>query len=454
MYQYDVIVAGGGISGLRAAVDLSSRGRKVLLLEQRQYCGGRAYSFSDAVTSSMVDNGQHLMMGCYHETRRFLRLIGTEHLTLLQPELRIDYLCPSQNDHQLRFNRFPAPFHVVGGLIGFTAIPFNDRIKMLLVAKELMKTSSWKEQELDRLTVDEWLTKLGQSGISRKCLWDVITVGAMNNHPKNVSALMLFRVLRAAFLGNSENASLLIPRAGLGELFADPAVRFIKTHGGEVCTGIGVKKIMLEGTTVKSVLTSKGTVLHAKSFVSAIPWYAFEEVLSANHQTSNLVFDVKSGSIKENFKSSPIISIHLWLDREVTNLDFAALLETRIQWLFNKSTLLNEKQKGTSVRQYLSLVISAADEFINLNTKRLVEIAMEDLRRVLPRARDAKIVRSLVIKEKRSTFIPSPGLEALRPNARTKLGNLFLAGDWTATGYPATIEGAVMSGIRAAELIG
>ena len=455
MYQYDDIVFGGGISGLCAAVELSARGRKVLLLEQRQYCGGRVHSFPDSVTSGIVDNGQHLMMGCYHETRRFLRLIGTDHLALLQPVLRINFLCPSQPDNHLVIARFPAPLNLLGGLIGFTAIPFKDRLKMLMVATELMNMSPEKELDLDRLTVEECLTKLGQTDISRKYLWDVITIGAMNNHPKNVSALMLFRVLRAAFFGNSENASLLIPRASLSELFVDPAVQFIKTHGGEVRTGIGVKSMIEEGTYVRSVRTSQGKVLHAKSFISAIPWYSFEEVQSASHQKSKLVFSPQSGnSVKEHFKSSPIISIHLWLDREITNLDFAALLETRVQWFFNKSKLLNEKKEGIAVRQYLSLVISAADEFVGLNKKRLVEIAVEDLRRVLPRARDAKVNHSLVIKEKRATFLPSPGLEALRPQARTKFDNLFLAGDWTATGYPATIEGAVMSGRRAAELIG
>jgi squalene-associated FAD-dependent desaturase len=395
------------------------------------------------------------MMGCYHETRRFLRLIGTDHLALLQPVLRINFLCPSQPDNHLVFARFPAPLNLLGGLIGFTAIPFKDRLKMLMVATELMNTSPEKELDLDRLTVEEWLTKLGQTDFSRKYLWDVITIGAMNNHPKNVSALMLFRVLRAAFFGKSENASLLIPRAGLSELFVDPAVQFIKTHGGEVRTGIGVKSMIEEGTHVRSVRTSQGKVLQAKSFISAIPWYSFEEVQSASHLKSKLVFSPQSGgSVNEHFKSSPIISIHLWLDREVTNLDFAALLETRVQWFFNKSKLLNEKKEGTAVRQYLSLVMSAADEFVGLNKKRLVEIAMEDLRRVLPRARDAKVNHSLVIKEKRATFLPSPGLEALRPQARTKFDNLFLAGDWTATGYPATIEGAVMSGRRAASLTG
>jgi zeta-carotene desaturase len=345
----------------------------------------------------------------------------------------------------------------VGGLLGFTAIPFKDRLKMLTVANKLINTSPEKELELDRFTVEEWLTKLGQSDISRKYFWDVITIGALNNYPKNVSALMLFRVLRAAFLGDSKNASLLIPKVGLSELFVNPAVQFIKTHGGEVRTDIGVESIILEGTNVRSVRTSEGEELQAKSFISAIPWYSFKEIQSASHFKSKLERDRKvilsDSPVRSGFKSSPIISIHLWLDREITDLDFAALLETRIQWLFNKSKLLNEKREGTVIRQYLSLVISGAEEFVSLNKKQLVEIAMEDLRRVLPQARDVKVIHSLVIKEKRATFLPSPGLEALRPNARTKFDNLFLAGDWTATGYPATIEGAVMSGKKAAELI-
>ena len=458
MYKYDAIIIGGGLSGLSAAVELSALGRKVLLLEQHPHCGGRTYSFLDTATGSFVDNGQHLMMGCYRAARRFLRLIGAEHLALLQPALRINFLCPYQDHNNLVCARFPAPFNLLGGLLGFTAIPFKDRLKMLMVAKELMSTSSEKEMELDHLTAEEWLTKLGQSGTSRKYLWDVITIGALNNFPKNVSALMLLRVLRTAFHGKSENASLFIPRVGLSELFVYPAVQFIKTHGGEVRTGIGVESMMLEGTLVRSVRTSEGKELQAKSFISAVPWYSFEEIQSASHYRSKREGDqrivISDNHLKGSFKSSPIISIHLWLDREITSLDFAALLETRIQWLFNKSKLLNEKRVGTAIQQYLSLVISSAQEFISLNKKQLIEIAMEDLRRVLPQARDAKVIHSLVIKEKRATFIPFPGLEALRPDVRTKLENLFLAGDWTATGYPATIEGAVMSGRRAAELIG
>jgi zeta-carotene desaturase len=453
-----VIIFGGGLSGLSAAVELSAAGRKVLLLEQNQYCGGRTHSFFDSITGDPVDNGQHLMMGCYHATRRYLRLLGTEHLAHLQPKLRIEFLQPSQHPSRFVCSNLLAPFHLLVGLIGFTVIPFNDRLGMLRVAKEILYTSPSKEKELDRLTVNEWMVTLGQSDISRKYLWDIITIGALNNHPQNVSALMLFRVLRAAFLGKRENSSLLIPKAGLSELFVNPAIRFIEAHGGNVLTSVGVESLVMDGSRIKSVLTPDGIELRAKSFVSAVPWYVFEKLLPNSNLNTGIsppIRERKRGDLEHSFHSSPIISIHLWFDRKVTDLDFAALLETRIQWFFNKTQLLKiDKDKdGQTSRQYLSLVISGAQEFVEMSKEELVAIAMEDLRCVLPDAKDANVVHSLVIKEKRATFLPKPGFETLRPDSRTEYENLFLAGDWTATGYPATIEGAVMSGRKAADLV-
>ena len=443
MNVHDVIIVGGGLSGLSAAVELSAIGRKVLLLEQRRHCGGRSYSFIDTVSGDCVDNGQHLMMGCYHATRRYLRLFGTEHLAFLQPGLRIEFLHPSQHHSNFICHTLPPPLHLLSGLLGFKAIPFKNRLEMLKVAGKILYTSPSKEKELDIYTVEEWLTKLGQSEISRKYLWDVVTIGTLNDHLQNVSALMLFRVLRAAFLGKTENSSFLIPRVGLSDLFVNPAVRFIETRGGEVRTGVGVESFTVDGDKIRSVQTSDGNELYAKSFISAVPWYAYNGIkLKEKKEDENKIFH-----------SSPMISIQLWLDREVTNFDFAALIETRIHWIFNKTHLLEEKKIGGIARQHLSLIISGAHKFIDLKKEQLVEIAMEDLRSVLPRAQNANVIHSLVIKEKRATFSPYPGLETSRPNAQTKYENLFLAGDWTATGYPATIEGAVMSGKKAAELV-
>jgi zeta-carotene desaturase len=343
----------------------------------------------------------------------------------------------------------------LSGLLGFTALPFKDRLQLVRVAKELLSTSPEKELVLDQMTVEEWLNQLGQSEISKKYLWNVITVGAMNNTSKNVSALMLFRILRAAFLQKKDNASLFIPRTGLSELLVNPAIQFIEARGGVVQTGVAVKRLLANGTHMTSVQTTDQRELQAPSFISTVPWYSFEEILSASEYPSQRAD--KNISERERstvFTSSPIISLHLWLDREITTLDFAALLETRIQWLFNKWTLLHKDKCEADIRQYLSLVISGAEEFIRLPKEELVGMAMEDLRRVLPRAHEAKVIRSLVVKEKRATFIPGPGLEKIRPGAKTQFDNLFLAGDWTATGYPATIEGAVMSGKTAADMLG
>jgi squalene-associated FAD-dependent desaturase len=464
MNNLNVIIIGGGLSGLSAAVELCARGHKALVLEQHQHPGGRTYSFIDAATGDSIDNGQHLMMGCYHATRRYMRIIGTEYLTLLQPSLRIGFLHPSKRSIRLACPPFPAPLHMFGGLMRFKGVPLKNRLEMLRAAKQLFSTSISKEQELDKLNVEEWLKKSGQSDLSRKFLWDVIAIGALNNQPKNVSALMLFRVLRTAFLGEREHSSLLLPRAGLSEVLVNPAVEFIRRNGGDVLLGTEVSKVHIEDEKIVSVSTQDGKEFRAQAFLSAVPWFGFERILSNSGIRSELTVKTLSRQLydPDRFKASPIISIHLWLDRTILEEEFAALIDTRVQWIFNKSSKtikpLNHgavKKQGTEEKmpQQLSLVISGAEKFLELSKQELIVIAMEDLKRVLLKAKNANIVHSVVIKEKRATFSPVPGLEAVRPLPETTFSNLFLAGDWTNTGFPATIEGAVLSGKKTAELI-
>ncbi len=343
----------------------------------------------------------------------------------------------------------------------FKGIPLKNRMEMLIVAKQLFYTSLSKEQELDKLNVEEWLVKLGQSNLSRKFLWDVITIGALNNHPKNVSALMLFRVLRAAFLGKHEHSSILLPRAGLSDVLVNPAVDFIRRSGGEVLLSTEVSQFRFVDEEIISVSTLDGKKFRAQVFLSAIPWFGLDRLLSNSGISPELVIKTPSREICDwdRFKPSPIISIQLWFDRIIMEEEFAALIDTRVQWVFDKSLKFRrhlgreaskqQKEKG----QHLSLVISGAQEFVELSKEELLTIAMKDLRRVLPKANNANIVHSIVIKEKRATFSPAPGLEAMRPFPETTFSNLFLAGDWTNTGLPATIEGAVLSGRKAAELI-
>ena len=436
----DVIVIGGGLAGLTAAVDLSSRGISVLVLEQRPHLGGRTYSFVDEKTGDVVDNGQHLMMGCYHATRWLLSTIGSDRLASLQPHLHIDFLHPIRGLSSLHCPGIPAPLHLLAGLLNLKNLSLLDRLKLLRVGLEIRKDPKIIEPQIASLTVHQWLDQLGQSEENKKYLWDIIAIGSLNDHPKEVSALLFYRVLRSAFLGSRENSSLLVPRAGLSQLFVDPCVDFIRSRGGDVMVNCGVDESLFEGNRLRGVRSSDGHIREARAFVSAIPWYAASPLFSnaAGRQGWN---------VNGHLQSSPIVTINLWFDRVVMEQDFVALLDSRIHWVFNKSKIYGSK----TTRQYLSLVISGAASLMDVDSSELVKSALKELTAAFPPVRNAELVHSLVVKEKRATFSPHPDVEAHRPSSKTQFENLFLAGDWTDTGYPATIEGAVLSGRKAAE---
>ena len=438
----EIIIIGGGVAGLSAAVDLCSMGRKILLLEQKPHLGGRTYSFVDKTTGEPVDNGQHLLMGCYKETRRYLDIIGSSHLARLQRNLRIDFLHPRNGFAALQCPPLPAPFNVLVGLMRLSTLPVLHRLRLLRMGIELISSSIQKERELAGLTVDEWLSKAGQTAENRKYLWDIIAVGTLNDDPKTVSALLFYRVLKAAFLGSRTNSSMLVPRVGLSELLVDPARRYVEDHGGEIRIGYGVDRLEIGGNEVHTVI-AQGKKIPASIVISSVPYHALPPLFPGRPDKDSFL------STLSEFDSSPIITLHLWLDRKLIDQEFVALLDCRIQWIFNKTRIL--RGENDTKRQYLSLVISGAGELVEWSKERLLDLAMKELRETIPAARGAKIVHSLVIKEKRATFSPRPHVERLRPGARTPLRNFFLAGDWTDTGYPATIEGAILSGRRAAE---
>jgi len=440
--KHDVIIIGGGLSGLSAAVELASRHIPALLLEARPHLGGRTRSFRDETSGDVVDNGQHLLMGCYEETRRLLKTVGADHLAKLQPNLHIDFLHPRKGFSSLSCPPLPAPLHVLAGLLRLRSLPFEDRVKLARVGLELLRKPSKVERELGPMTVDEWLTSLGQPAENKKYLWDVIAIGSLNDDPKVVSALLFYRVLRAAFLGRRQNSSMLLPIVGLSELFVEPSIRYLDARGSEAKTGCGVEELLCGGDRAVAARCADGVTRGAKAFVVTVPHYAFVDLLRASRGLHGHGFQ----SVEE-FESSPIVTVNLWLDRRVLEHEFVALLDSRVQWIFNRTRMLNLPSKSG---QHLALVISGAGPFVEMGKEELVKLAMEDLRAALPEARSANVVHGLVIKEKRATFSPKPGIEKLRPGTETELENLFLAGDWTATGFPATIEGAVLSGRKAA----
>ncbi len=437
----DVIVIGGGLSGLSTAVDLTSRGLSVFVLERNQHLGGRAYSFVDDKTGEEIDNGQHLLMGCYHETRWLLRTISSNHLATLQRNLHIDFRHPELGAASLHCPSLPGPFHLLAGLLTLKTLSFPDRLELLRIGREIHKHPETIEPSIAGLTVHQWLDSLGQSKENKKYLWDVIALGSLNGDPKEVSAVLFYRVLRAAFLGVRENSSLLIPRVGLSRLFDEPSLRYVQSKGGDVIRACAVDALIHEGSRVKAARCSDGVTREARAFVSAVPWYAVANLLPAKEAATRAA---------DHMTASAILSINLWFDRPVMDEEFVALLDSHVQWVFNRSKIHGA---SASSGQCLALTISAADRFVDKEARELVALAVEDLRRVFPRVGAARVVHSAVLKEKRATFSQRPDVEPLRPSCTTSLENLFLAGDWTNTGYPATIEGAVMSGRKAAAAV-
>lgn len=431
--QYDVLIIGGGVSGLRAAVELSAKGARVLLLEKNKTTGGRASSFFHHPTQSIVDNGQHLLLGCYHATREFLQLIGSEGYASLQTTLRIPYRTADSKYYELNCPQLPAPFHAVAGLLRFPAFSFSSRVKTAIVARDLFLMPKFLSS--DQITVEEWLSLRHQTEEARKFLWDVLCVGAMNNTPEKVSAAMFARVVKTIFSSSRENSSFLLPHVPLQKLFADPAVDFITQRGGTVLTNIRVATIDVKDGMVHSVTTTTRESFKASSYILAVPWFAVKQLFS-----SRVPFPLPA------YRSAPIINIHLWFNKPTLDQDFVALVGHRLQWIFSASRLLREE------REHLSCVISSAEQWIEMPAKDILPLALADLSATVPAVREAQLLHWIVVKEKRATFVPAPGLEVQRPSAETEIKNLYLAGDWTATGYPATIEGAVLSGRRAALL--
>jgi squalene-associated FAD-dependent desaturase len=377
------------------------------------------------------------MMGCYCETLRYLDLIGSRHLARLQPSLRIDFADVNTGRHAaLRAGRLPAPLHVFTGLLGLSTLSLADKLRLFPLGVELLWSAPWKEYALQHMSVEYWLKELKQSETARRHVWDVIAIGSLNDHPSRVSALPFFRVLRTAFFGKRSNASLLVPTVGLSDLLVHPARKFIESRGGTVTTGTAASEVIVKDGRVVAVRVGPREV-PASSVILAVPHYAITPLLLPSSAPPPF----------SNFSSSPIITVNLWFDRQVMEPEFVALLNGRMQWAFNRSRIVGHSGEG----QYIACVISGAADDVDEEKDVLVRMAVDDLAAAFPPARQAAIRHSLVVKEIKATFTPVPGSEAWRPGPKTETPGLYLAGDWTNTGYPATIEGAVLSGRRAAE---
>ena len=437
----EVLIIGGGFAGLAAGVALAGAGRRVHLLEQKPHLGGRARSFIEPSTGSVVDNGQHILTGAYHATLRFLEEIGTLDRIRFPPGLTVRFLEDGGRLSSLKCPRLPSPWHLLAGVMRSDGFTWREKLEILRLGRAL-DSKGPSSNSSSGLTVEEWLIRLGQSERLRRNFWDLFSIAAMNEDPRRAAASVFERVLRLALFSSPADSRIGIPQGGLSECYTQAAADYIQSRGGQVETGRNVTGFVIADGACRGVRLASGESIEVPAVISAVPWFEFVRLLPAEPLRSEPFFTKILG-----LRPAPIISINLWFDRQLTKLDFVGLRGTTVQWLFNK------RGGHASGRDYVSLVLSGAHAHIERSKDDLLSIALRDLARLLPQTREANLVHSLVIKERFATFSPSVDAEALRPTASTPISGLILAGDWTATGLPATIEGAVQSGYTAAQEI-
>jgi len=441
----DAIVIGGGFAGLAAAVALVERDVRVTLLEERAHLGGRAYSFRDDATGETVDNGQHAMMGCYHHTLAFLERIGASDKVTRQANLRVEMLHPERGAGGIRCPSLPSPLHVGAGLLRYSILSPGERAAALAAGLRLLRMRRQRDARLQDLTVADVLRHhLGQSAHACDSFWYPVAIATLNEAPERAAAGPFAEVLARAFFGSRADSQFVLPAVGLSEMYTVDARRVIEARGGQVLLRARAVGFDLDGESAE-VRLADGRALRADACVATLPPRVLDRLLPEDQQRRLGL------PALDAFETSPIVSAHLWFDRPILDAEFLGLIGTRTQWVFNRSKLAPGASAGG--RQFLSAVISAAHDVVEWDTARVAQQVVADLQALVPAARAARLLRSVIVKEKNATVSPTPAAERLRPGVRTRLPSFFLAGDWIATGLPPTIESAVVSGEKAAEAV-
>src|SRR5215203_912013 len=441
----DIVVIGGGFAGLSAAVALVGHGARVLVLEARPGLGGRASVFTDTETGEVVDNGQHALFGCYHETFRFLRTIGTAHLVQLDDQLEIEVIDRGGRHSRLRSVNLPPPLHLVGGLLRWSALSWRDRAAALAIGPALSRAARRHSRgeptdpREQHETVGAWLRRHRQTPRLCELLWEPLAVAALNQQMDVAAAAPLVRVLAQMFGGSRRDGAIGLPTVPLDALYAKPAARYLEERGGEVRTAC-LARIVCDGHSVPHV-DVRGERFTASAIVCAVPWHALERTLERPPAAMATTISAASATA-----SSPIVTVNLWLDRAVTDVPFVGLPGRTMQWIFDK------RQAFGDAASHLSLMSSGAEAIVAHENRELIDLAVAEVRQALPAARDATVLRAVVVREKRATFSLAPG-QPPRPQTLTAVKGLVLAGDWIDTGLPATIESAVVSGHWAADAV-
>jgi squalene-associated FAD-dependent desaturase len=436
-----VIIIGGGLAGLSSAVALAEAGCRVRLFEKRPHLGGRATSYA-LPDGSHVDNCQHVTLGCCTNLSDFYARVGAagkirfyERLYFADARGRRGVIEPSP---------LPPPFHLAPSFLLFPALSWKDKLAIAHALLRIARTGG-RPHGIQGVSMFQWLREQGQTSGAIERFWRVVLVSALDETLDRTDPRYCIDVFWKAFLANRKGFAIGIPSVPLGDLY-DGCRMAVEQQGGEVRTRAGIRELRIADGGVTSAVLEDGSEVRADAYIVAVPHTALLDLLPRE------LAEREPGLANlHRLRTSPITGVHFWFDRAVMAEPYVTLLDHTVQWIFNKSLLYGAA--GGADGQYLQLVISASYELVSRSRQEIIDLCRSELLDVLPVTRDAELRKATVIKEVAATFSPEPGSDEWRPGAQLSIRNLFLAGDWTRTGWPATMEGAVRSGYLAAEAL-
>lgn len=444
-----VVVVGGGLAGLAAACSLAGQGVHVTVLESRARLGGATFSFDRSGENGSeltVDNGQHVLLRCYEQYRSFLDTIGSSRHVRMQEHFDIPVRGADGRVARLaRMPGVPAPLHLGRSIARYTPLSPLDRMRVLPAAAALRFVDP-DDPATDECSFGEWLARHGQRHRAVAAIWDLITVAALNTTAARASLALAARVFRTALLQRADAADIGIPEVGLSELHGDPAAAYLRARGSEVHLRSAVRAVRRRADSGVGfrVVLDDGEVA-ADGVVVAVPPAAARAICPP---------EVLAGRDVEQLGDAPIVNVHAVYSERVLSERFLAFVGSPVQWVFDRSDVAGLAHRGSAGPQYLAVSVSAAEEWIDEPTARLREVFVPELEKVLPATRSARLREFFVTRERRATFRQRPGSGRHRPAIRTAVPGLALAGAWTATGWPDTMESAVRSGNAAAGVVG
>ncbi len=440
-----VVIIGGGLAGVAAAVQIAAAGQTPILIETRKRLGGRATSLTDPRSGATIDNCQHVLLGCCTNLIDLYTRLGVADAIRWHDTLYWTAGGPAVEIDTMQAGWLPAPLHLAGSFRRMKLLSRDARRAISRAMWRMIRMGASGRLQWRNRTFGEFLNDCDQPLEAVRRFWEPIIVSACNLAIDRVSAAYALQVFQDGFLSNRQSYTMGVPSVPLGRLY-DPAQALIEAAGGEVRLGCSAKAIAFDGRRVTGVVTDEGMV-EAASVVAAVPFDRLEKLCSDTLKRG----DRRLQSLGQ-FQTSSILGVHLWFDQHIMDVPHLIVVERDVQWLFNKGTA----REGDDAVQHVHAVISASDAWMDLNEPEIVGRVVQDVHHVLPRSKGLHPLDSRAIKEKRATFAASPGVDAIRPGASPMhaggpgVENLLLAGDWCDTGWPATMEGAVRSGYAAA----